>query len=133
MAGQDWAGPGSLGAMAEVRPFASADWPGVWAVLEPVFRAGETFPHDPAIQQEEVRRLWVADSQQVMVAVDGAGVVVGTDYLRPNSLSLGAHVASAGYLVAQASRRKGSAAGSANTPWRRPSDSAIGPCSSTWW
>ena len=33
----------------QIRPYEAADWPAVWALLEPVFRAGETFPHDPAI------------------------------------------------------------------------------------
>jgi len=27
----------------------------VWALLEPVFRAGETFPHDPAITEAEAQ------------------------------------------------------------------------------
>ena len=36
---------------------------------------------------------------------DGAGAVVGTFYLKPDSLRLGAHVAYAGYVVAvQAAR-----------------------------
>ncbi|MCP9928477.1 GNAT family N-acetyltransferase [Cyanobium sp. CH-040] len=43
----------------QIRPFQPADWPGVWQVLEPVFRAGETFPHDPAISAAEARMLWV--------------------------------------------------------------------------
>ena len=34
-----------------------------------------------------------------MVALDGASALVGTDYLKPNSLALGAHVANAGYVV----------------------------------
>jgi hypothetical protein len=65
----------------------------VWALLEPVFRAGETFPHDPAITEEDARRSWVGQSQAVQVAVDLDGCLVGTYYLRPNSLALGAHVA----------------------------------------
>jgi len=32
---------------------------------------------------------------------------VGTYYLRPNSLALGAHVANAGYVVAEQARRQG--------------------------
>ena len=80
----------------QIRPYGTADWPGVWALLEPVFRAGETFPHDPAITEAEARLAWVEQSQAVMVAVDPAGSVVGTYYLRPNSLALGAHVANAG-------------------------------------
>jgi len=90
-----------------IRPCGAADWPALWALLEPVFRAGETFPHDPAITEAEARGLWVEQSQVVMVAIDAAGALVGTYYLRPNSLALGAHVANAGYVVAGHCRRQG--------------------------
>ena len=90
-----------------ILPYAPADWPAVWALLEPVFRSGETFPHDPAISEAAARASWVEQSQAVMVAVDAAGSVVGTYYLRPNSLTLGAHVANAGYVVAELCRRQG--------------------------
>ena len=79
----------------------------MWALLEPVFRAGETFPHDPAITEAEAQLAWVEQTQAVMVAVDAAGAVVGTYYLKPNSLALGAHVANAGYVVAEQARRLG--------------------------
>jgi L-amino acid N-acyltransferase YncA len=49
----------------------------------------------------------VEHSQAVMVAVDATGALVGTYYLRPNSLALGAHVANAGYVVAEHCRRQG--------------------------
>jgi hypothetical protein len=83
----------------QIRPYEPADWPVVWALLEPIFRAGETFPHDPAITEAEAQVAWVEQSQAVMVAADAAGSLVGTYYLRPNSLALGAHVANAGYAV----------------------------------
>ncbi len=76
-------------------------------MLQPVFRAGETFPHDPAISEEEARSSWVEQSQAVMVAVNAVGALVGTYYLRPNSLALGAHVANAGYVVVEHCRRQG--------------------------
>jgi ribosomal protein S18 acetylase RimI-like enzyme len=79
----------------------------VWALLEPVFRSGETFPHDTGITEKEAQVAWVKQSQAVMVAVDAAGALVGTYYLRPNSLALGAHVANAGYVVAEHCRRQG--------------------------
>ena len=88
----------------QIRPYEQADWPAVWALLEPVFRAGETFPHDPAISESEAQLAWVKQNQAVMIAVDGDGAVVGTYYLRPNSLCLGAHVANAGYVVAERCR-----------------------------
>jgi hypothetical protein len=53
-------------------------------------------PHDPAITGAEAQLAWVEHSQAVIVAVDPAGAVLGTYYLRPNSLALGAHVANAG-------------------------------------
>ena len=71
----------------QIRPYEASDWPALWTLLEPVFRAGETFPHDPASQA------WVEQGQALMVAVDPAGAVLGTYYLRPNSLALGAYVA----------------------------------------
>jgi L-amino acid N-acyltransferase YncA len=91
----------------QIRPYEAADWPAVWALLEPVFRAGETFPHDPAITEAEAHQAWVEQSRAVMVAVDAAGAEVGTYYMRPNSLALGAHVANAGYVVAEHCRRQG--------------------------
>ncbi len=91
----------------QIRTYEPADWPAVWALLEPVFRAGETFPHDPAITEDEARLAWVEQTQAVMVAVDRAGALVGTCYLKPNSLALGAHVANAGYVVAEHCRRQG--------------------------
>ena len=96
-----------LSSPLQIRPYGAADWPAVWALLAPVFRAGETFPHDPAITEDEAQVAWVKRNQAVMVAVDPAGAVVGTYYLRPNSLALGAHVANAGYVVAEQCRRQG--------------------------
>ena len=97
----------ALSSPLQIRPYAAADWPGVWALLEPVFRAGETFPHDPAISETEAQVAWEEQSQTVIVAVDATGALVGTCYLRPNSLALGAHVANAGYVVAEQCRRQG--------------------------
>ena len=108
---QDAAAPPSswpqVASPLQIRPYEPADWPAVWALLEPVFRAGETFPHDPAITEGEAQLAWVEQNQAVLVAVDGAGAVVGTYYLKPNSLALGAHVANAGYVVAEDCRRQG--------------------------
>ena len=102
--------PSSLPALSlplQIRPYEAADWPSLWALLEPVFRAGATFPHDPGITEEEAQVAWVEQSQAAMVAVDATGALVGTCYLRPNSLALGAHVANAGYVVAEHCRRQG--------------------------
>jgi L-amino acid N-acyltransferase YncA len=99
--------PAPVASPLQLRPFEPADWPGVWGLLEPVFRAGATFPHDPAITEAEAKGLWVEQPLAVTVALDVGGGVVGTYYLKPNALSLGAHVANAGYVVAEHCRRQG--------------------------
>ena len=90
-----------------IRLLEPSDWPGVWSVLEPVFRAGETFPQDPATTEAEAQRQWVEEPQATYVASDAVGCCVGTYTLKPNSLCLGAHVANAGYVVAKGVRRQG--------------------------
>jgi len=64
-------------------------------------------PFEAAISQADAQLAWVEQSQAVMVAVDPAGAVVDTYYLRPNSLALGAHVVNAGYVVAEQTRQLG--------------------------
>ena len=39
----------------------------MWALLEPVLRAGETFPHDPAITESEAQVAWVECSEAVLL------------------------------------------------------------------
>ncbi len=90
-----------------IRAMEPADWPAVWRLLEPVFRSGETFPHGPEITEAQAHDLWVGQIPAVMVAVDAAKAVVGTYYLKPNSLTLGAHFANAGYVGAPHCRRQG--------------------------
>ncbi|MEB3325035.1 MAG: hypothetical protein VKM17_06815 [Cyanobacteriota bacterium] len=76
------------------------------------------FPHDPAITEAEAHHQWMELSQVVVVAVAvdvqhsdgvqaGEGCLLGSYYLKPNSLTLGAHVANAGDVVAEAARRRG--------------------------
>ena len=60
-----------------------------------------------AIREAKAQVAWVEQGQAVMVAVDATGALVGNYYLRPNSLALGAHVANAGYVVAEHWRRQG--------------------------
>jgi hypothetical protein len=46
----------------QIRPYQATDWPVVWAMLEPVFRAGETYAFAPdkpslGIPHDELRAL----------------------------------------------------------------------------
>lgn len=96
--------------MAAARPVvrdaaAASDGEGVWAILEPTFRRGDTYAVDPAITRADALAFWF-DHARVRVAVlDGR--VVGTYYLGPNQSGPGRHVANCGYAVAVEARGAG--------------------------
>ncbi|MCO6046334.1 GNAT family N-acetyltransferase [Aeoliella sp. ICT_H6.2] len=93
--------------MFAIQRFEPADWPATWQVLEPVFRAGETYPYAMDISQEESRKAWIDHPTATYVATDSEGTIVGTYYIRPNQPPLGAHVANCGYVVAESARGQG--------------------------
>ncbi|HJZ97874.1 MAG TPA: N-acetyltransferase [Candidatus Solibacter sp.] len=71
----------------------------IWRILEPTFRAGETYPIPRDISREDALAYWHTPGHIVFVAED-AGVIAGTYYLRANNRGGGAHVANCGYVVA---------------------------------
>jgi L-amino acid N-acyltransferase YncA len=83
-----------------IRPATDADWPGIWAVLEPVIRSGETFTWDRDTTEKDARARWFKDPPgQAFVAVTADGGVIGTGELHANQGGGGSHVANAGYMV----------------------------------
>jgi ribosomal protein S18 acetylase RimI-like enzyme len=71
----------------------------VWRVLEPMIRAGETYPLPRDLNQRDALAYWYAPQHVVFVA-RARGAIVGTYYLRPNNRGGGTHVANCGYVVA---------------------------------
>lgn len=92
--------------MLEIRLMEDADWPEAWTLLEPVFRAGETYPQPVTIPEAEVRDGWIDAPEATFVAVDD-GLIVGSYYLRPNQPGQGSHVANCGYMVREDARGRG--------------------------
>ena len=79
----------------------------MWRIVEPVFRAGATFPNAVDTSESQAHHYWVKAPQATFVAIDSAEVVRGIYYLRPNQPSLGAHVANGGYIVDPEARGQG--------------------------
>ena len=79
----------------------------LWRILKPILRAGETYAMDPAMARDTALRIWTAPPCQAFVAVDDAGAVVGTCYLKPNQGGGGAHVANAGFMTAPQAAGRG--------------------------
>jgi GNAT superfamily N-acetyltransferase len=82
-----------------IRPATPADDDAIWAILEPVFRAGETYPIPRDISRADALAYWHTTGHSVFVA-DDADTIVGTYYLRANQRGGGSHVANCGYMVA---------------------------------
>ena len=91
--------------MLTIRPFAESDWSAVWQIVEPVFRAGDTYPYRPDITKDEAFDVWIATPKVTYVAEDERnGAILGTYYIKPNQPSQGSHVCNCGYIVAEAAR-----------------------------
>ncbi len=83
-----------------IRPARPEDDDRLWAILEPTFRAGETYPIPRDIDRAGALGYWRTPGHSVFVAAR-EGRVVGTYYMKANNLGGGAHVANCGYMVAQ--------------------------------
>jgi ribosomal protein S18 acetylase RimI-like enzyme len=89
-----------------IRAALAADDDAIWAILEPVFRAGETYPIPRDIPRDEALAYWRSPGHTVFVA-EADGAVLGTYYLRPNQRGGGAHVANCGYMTAKTAVGRG--------------------------
>lgn len=90
-----------------IRPYKDGDWPFVWAIIKPVFRAGETYAFSPDISEDEAYKVWIKKPMIAYVAVGEDSEILGTYYIKPNQPTLGAHVCNCGYIVAKQARGRG--------------------------
>lgn len=89
-----------------IRPATPADHSAIWAMLEPVFRAGDTYTIDADISRDAALAYWFGPERQVFVAEDN-GTPLGTYYIVPNQKGGGRHVCNCGYVTAKAAQGKG--------------------------
>jgi ribosomal protein S18 acetylase RimI-like enzyme len=89
-----------------IAPATFADANSLWRLLEPAFRAGDTYAIEPDISRGEALSYWTGAPNRVWLAWDGP-TPLGTFYLRPNQRGGGAHVANAGFVTAEAARGRG--------------------------
>ncbi|SDP38115.1 L-amino acid N-acyltransferase YncA [Arthrobacter sp. ok909] len=92
-----------------IRAARPEDWAGIWAILEPVIRSGETFTWDRDTTEDEARGRWFkqAPGQTFVAVASGTGAILGTGELHPNQGGGGSHVANAGYMVHPGSAGRG--------------------------
>ncbi len=113
-----------------IRPANSEDAEPIWRILEPVIRAGETYPLPRDMGRSEALAYWLAPHHEAFVAIE-TDAIVGTYYLRANNAGGGAHVANCGYVVAGGRDRPRRGAGDVRAlACRAPRTAASAPCSS---
>ena len=96
-----------MNANVNIRPISEADWWAVWEIMEPVIRAGDTYPYSTDMTVEGARQMWIDIPEAAYVAEDADGNILGTYYIKPNQPTLGSHVANCGYMVAESARGRG--------------------------
>ena len=91
------------------RPAASADWVGIWPIFRAVVEAGDTYAYPPDIAEAEARDIWMqpGSDRTFTYVAEQHGSVVGTAYLKPNSVGLGDHICNAGWMISPDSAGQG--------------------------
>ena len=83
-----------------IRPAKKTDSAAIGEILEPVIRAGETYPLPREMNEADALAFWMAKGHDTFVAEDPHGRMLGTYFLRANQSGGGAHVANCGYVTA---------------------------------
>ena len=68
----------------QIRPLTSSDESELWAMLKPVFRAGDTYAIDPEISRDDALAYWTGADAGAYLAQDESGVL-GTYYIKTNA------------------------------------------------
>ncbi|RFC63703.1 GNAT family N-acetyltransferase [Fulvimarina endophytica] len=89
-----------------IRPAEREDRPAIWAILEPVLRAGETYALDRDLTEDAALDYWLGTDRTSFVALLD-GEIRGTYYLKRNQAGGGSHVANCGYAVSEKARGRG--------------------------
>jgi ribosomal protein S18 acetylase RimI-like enzyme len=89
-----------------VRPASHEDHDAIWAILEPVIRAGETYALPREMSRADALGFWTSAGHEVFVA-EQDGAVIGTYFLCANHGGGGSHVANCGYITAAEASSRG--------------------------
>lgn len=89
-----------------IRRATTSDHDDIWALVEPIFRAGETYPVARDISPEDGLAYWLAPEKTLFVAEDNSKLV-GLYYIKPNTGGGGGHICNCGYITSVSERGKG--------------------------
>lgn len=87
-----------------IRAAGTSDHDALWSMLEPVFRAADTYAIDPDIPRADALAYWTGEHAYV---AEADGTHLGTYYIRPNQPGGGGHICNCGFVTAQGLEGKG--------------------------
>ncbi|WP_329036881.1 GNAT family N-acetyltransferase [Streptomyces sp. NBC_01725] len=91
-----------------IREATPRDWAAIWPFFQGIVAAGDTFTYPTDLEAHIARDWWLlTPPNRTVVAVDGAGTVIGTAKMNANHMGNGAHIASASYMVDPAHTGRG--------------------------
>ena len=93
--------------MITIRPANSQDIDAIWAILKPIFRAGDTYAIDQDITQNAAIAFWAKGTHSAFVAHDAQNQILGTYYICANQQGGGRHVCNCGFATAQGAQGQG--------------------------
>ena len=94
--------------MSTIRLAQGADDRALWAILEPIFRAGDTYAIPRDISRDDALIFWSGGNHTAHILED-EGEIAATYYICANQQGGGAHVCNCGFATSPASRGKGHA------------------------
>lgn len=89
-----------------IRLAAGNDHDAIWTILEPMIRAGETYPLPRDMSREQALEYWFSPEKEPFVCEEN-GAVLGTYFLKANQQGGGAHIANCGYVTSVAAQGRG--------------------------
>jgi ribosomal protein S18 acetylase RimI-like enzyme len=89
-----------------IRAASKGDNEAIWAIMEPIIRAGETYSLPQDMDKRSALAYWRAAEHEVFVA-EGNREIVGTYFLQANQKGGGAHVANCGYMTSSSATGRG--------------------------
>ena len=78
----------------------------IWTILDPMIRAGETYPLPRDMSREDAFAFWFSPEKEVFVWEEN-GEVLGTYFLKANQQGGGAHICNCGYVTSVAAQGRG--------------------------
>jgi len=67
----------------DIRELSYAEFDAIWHIVEPIVRAGETYPYPLDATKEQLRDIWFYGGKAKVLIAELEGEVVGSYYIKP--------------------------------------------------